>query len=151
MLKPRLAQTLALVSLLLALAGSGCAKQVFAAPPLATITPVHNLDLVQLENDYVRDQPAADRLYAGQRWFFGTLRADQVVNSYFAVNTNEDYVQAGIVFFKPRASADIKGIIQGTTFQVIGDVQGYGAGRIVVTNCWFQVVSGGRTSTGGGY
>jgi hypothetical protein len=151
MTKLHLALTLALFGLLFGLAGAGCASRVFAAPPPATITPVQTLDLVQLENDYVRDPGAADRLYAGQRWFFGLLRADQVVNSYFAVNTNEDYVQSGIVFFKPRASADIKGIIQGTTFQVSGDVQGYSAGRIVVTNCWFQVVSGGRTSTGGGY
>jgi hypothetical protein len=151
MSKPRLAMTLALSGLLLALAGGGCASQVFAAPPPATITPFHTLELVQLENDYVHDQAAADRLYLGQRWFFGLLRADQVVNSYFAVNTNEDYVQTGIVLFKPRASADIKGIIQGTTFQVAGDVQGYANGHISVINCWFQVVSGGRTSVGGGY
>ncbi len=152
MRKSRPVLILALLGLLLlALAGSGCASRVFAAPPAPTLTPFRTADLVQMENDYVQNQAAADRTYTGQRYYFGLLRAEQVVNSFIAVSGNEDYVQVGIVFFKARASADVRSIIQGTLFEVSGNVQGYSNGRIVVTDCWFRVVSGGRATTPGGY
>ena len=77
------------------------------------------------------------------------MRAEQNT-SIFGVGGSEDYVLVEKVKFIARASYDIKGIIQGTVFEVIGDVQGMQSGYIIVKNCWFHIQSGGATFPSGG-
>jgi len=128
---------------------SGCTAQSFAAPPASLPMLVPQIDVYQLQLDYSQDIGVANNLYAGKRFYFGTVRADYV-SSIFDVRGSEDFVIVNNIKFKPRASADMRGIIQGTVFEVIGDVQGVQSNYVVVTNCWFRVQSGGSAYTGGG-
>jgi hypothetical protein len=128
---------------------SSCAVKGFTPPLTFYVTPSLQLDLYQLRLDYYKNATAADTAYSGKRYYFGLVRADQV-SSIFDVRNSEDYILVDNVKFKPRATADMKGIIQGTVFEVIGDVQGIQSGYIVVNNCWFRIQSGGATFPSGG-
>jgi hypothetical protein len=128
-----------------------CTTESSIPPAVMTISPNYVVSINQLMADYTKDRAAADAVYAGRRYDFGQVRADWVNNSYFAgQKSSEDYILVEDVMFKPYNSADMKGIIQGTIFEVVGDVQGYQSGYIVVDNCWFHVISGGRPSTDSG-
>ncbi len=129
---------------------AGCAEKTFTAPYTTYATMSQKLGLYQLEMAYYTDAKAADASYAGKRYDFGLIQADIANRGVFDVHESEDYVLSGNVKFKPRASADMKGIIQGTVIQVIGDVEGVISGYIVVDHCWFLVASGGGASSGGG-
>jgi len=141
----------AAITILLSLGAiaSGCADGSFAAPPASAPALISQLDIYQLQLDYSRDVAAADRVYLGKTFYFGAVRADYV-SSIFDVRGNENYVIVNNVKFRPRASGDMKGIIQGTTFDVFGDVQGVQSGYVVVNNCWFTIQSGGASYGGGG-
>jgi hypothetical protein len=128
---------------------SSCADKSFTPPLTFYVTPSLQVDLYQLRLDYYNNAAAADTAYSGKRYYFGLVRADQV-SSIFDVRNSEDYILVDNVKFKPRATADMRGIIQGTVFEVIGDVQGMQSGCIVVNNCWFRIQSGGATFPSGG-
>ncbi|RJO61375.1 MAG: hypothetical protein C4542_06355 [Dehalococcoidia bacterium] len=128
---------------------SGCADQSFIPPATFYATLSQQIDLYDLQMAYYEDAAAADTIYLGKRYYFGLVRADQTT-SIFAVRGSDDYVLVENVKFVPRASYDMKGIIQGTIFEVIGDVQGVQSGYIIVKNCWFRIQSGGATYSGGG-
>jgi hypothetical protein len=129
---------------------AGCAEKTFTPPYTTYATMSQKLGLYQLEMAYYKDATAADAAYSGKRYDFGLIQADIANRGVFDVHESEDYVLAGNVKFKPRATADMKGIIQGTVVQVIGDVEGVISGYIVVDHCWFSVESGGAASSGGG-
>lgn len=128
---------------------SSCNAQSFAAPPASLPVLVTQMDVYQLQLDYSQDVGAANNMYGGKRFYFGAVRADYI-SSIFDVRGTEDFVIVNNIKFKPRASADMKGIIQGTVFEVIGDIRGVQSNYVVVTNCWFRVQSGGSAYTGGG-
>ena len=137
--------------LCLMIALSGCTGAAFSAPPTIPPTLFRQVDLYQLQLDYYQDAAKADATYAGKRFYFGLLRAEHVT-SIFDVHGFEDYVTVGNVKFKPNTSADIRGIIQGTLFEVSGDIQGVQGEYIVVTSCQFNIRSGGSSfPTGGAY
>ena len=125
---------------------SGCANKVFASPSPIEVSPIIQLDIYQLQLDYSRDAAAADAIYSGKRCYFGPVRAEQVTSIFDVRGSSEDYVLVNSIKFKPVASADIGGIIQGTVFEVIGDVQGVQSGYVIVKNCWIRIVSGGRAN-----
>jgi hypothetical protein len=128
---------------------SSCADKTFV-PPFTSYAPLsQQIDRYQLQMAYYRDAAAADAIYSGKRYYFGLVRAEQTT-SIFGVRGSEDYVLVENVKFIARASYDIKGIIQGTVFEVIGDVQGMQSGYIIVKNCWFRIQSGGATFPSGG-
>jgi len=130
---------------------SGCTGAAFSAPPTIPTTQFRQVDLYQLQLDYYQNPAAADASYSGKRYYFGLLQAEHVT-SIFDVHGFENYVMVGNVKFKPNASADIRGIIQGTLFEVSGDIQGVQDGYIVVTGCQFTIRSGGSSfPTGGAY
>ena len=128
---------------------SSCTQESFAAPPASYVAAIPQVDLYQLQLDYSRDPGASSALYEGKRFYFGQVRAEQV-SSIFDVHSSENYILVNNVKFKPQASADMKGIIQGTLFEVVGDVLGVQSNYVVVVNCWFRVVSGGGTFGTGG-
>ena len=126
-----------------------CSRAAFAVPPAVALEQVDRVSIAGIEADFAASQSQAASTYFGHRYYFGRVRADQVIYSYFAVKSDFDYVQAGSVIFKPRMTSDMKGLIQGSIFEVTGDVEGYKDGKVIVANCWFQLISGGRTN--GGY
>jgi len=141
----------ALISLVLCITAvlSSCADQSFTPPATFYATLSQQIDLYDLQLAYYKDAAAANTMYLGKRYYFGLVRAEQTT-SIFGVRGSDDYVLVENVKFVPRASYDMKGIIQGTIFEVIGDVQGVQSGYIMVKNCWFRIQSGGSTYTGGG-
>lgn len=128
---------------------SGCADRSFIPPATFYATLGQQIDIYDLQLAYYKDAAAADAMYLGKRYYFGLMRAEQVT-SIFGVRGSDDYVLVENVKFVPRASYDMKGIIQGTIFEVIGDIQGIQSGYIMVKNCWFRIQSGGATYSGGG-
>jgi hypothetical protein len=137
------------IMLVVSVLTGACSRAAFAVPPAMTIDQVGRASIAQLEADFASNESQAASTYLGHRYYFGQVRADQVIYSYFAVKSDFDYVQAGDVIFKPRMTSDMKGLIQGSIFEVTGDIEAYSDGKVIVGNCWFQLVSGGRTS--GGY
>ena len=125
---------------------AGCANSVFASPPPIKVTQLIQTDIYQLQLDYSRDIAAADAFYSGKRCYFGLVTAEQVTSIFDVRGSSEDYVLVNSIKFKPVASADIRSIIQGTVFEVIGDVQGVQSGYVIVKNCWIRIVSGGRAN-----
>ncbi len=145
----KLALAIAPLMLSLGLILSGCARESFAAPPASYVAHIPVVDIYQLQLDYSINPAAADTLYHGKRFYFGEVRAEQV-SSIFDVHSSENYILVNNVKFKPQASADMKGIIQGTAFEVVGDVLGVESNYVIVGNCWFRIVSGGGIFGGGG-
>jgi hypothetical protein len=141
----------ALISLVFCITAilSSCADQSITPPFTFYATLSQQIDLYDLQMAYYKDAVAADTMYLGKRYYFGLVRAEQTT-SIFGVRGSEDYVLVENVKFVPSASYDMKGIIQGTIFEVIGDVQGVQSGYIMVKNCWFRIQSGGSIYTGGG-
>ncbi len=141
----------ALIPVVICITGilSSCSDKSFVPPFTFYATLSQQIGLYQLEMAYYKDAAAADAMYSGKRYYFGLVRAEQTA-SIFDVRGSEDYVLVDKVKFMPRASYDMRGIIQWTTFEVIGDIQGIQSGYIVVTNCWFRIQSGGATYASGG-
>ncbi len=130
---------------------SSCTDASFTPPFTYYAKPFYEIAIYQLQLDYYNNVSAADAIYNGKRYYFGLVRAEQTT-SIFAVHGSEDYVLAGNVKFVAHSSFDMKGIIQGTVFEVIGDIAGVQSGYIIVKNCWFRIQSGGAaTSAGGAY
>jgi hypothetical protein len=144
----RIGATLSIALFIMAAAG-GCANAAFSPPPALSATQFLQADLYQLQLDYYQNPVAADALYLGKIYYFGAVRAEQVT-SIFDVHGSEDYVLSGNVKFKPLASKDMKGIIQGTWFEVSGTIRGVEAGYIVVSECWYKIQSGGASYQPGG-
>jgi hypothetical protein len=128
---------------------SSCSDTRFSPPFTFYATLSQNIDIYDLQMAYYKDGVTADKMYLGKRYYFGLVRAEQTT-SIFAVKDSKDYVLVGNVKFIPRASYDMKGIIQGTVFEVVGDVDGVEAGYVMVRNCWFRIQSGGATYPSGG-
>ena len=128
---------------------SSCSDKSLIPPLTYNVTLSQQINLYDLQMAYYKDATAADVIYSGNRYYFGLVRAEQTT-SIFGVGGSEDYVLVEKVKFIARASYDIKGIIQGTVFEVIGDVQGMQSDYIIVKNCWFRIQSGGATFPSGG-
>ncbi len=66
-------------------------------------------------------------------------------------NDPQAYFLAGGIFFKPRFGPDLDGLAEGSLVDIVGAVESYSFGVLVVGDCWVKVVGGVTTRASTGY
>ena len=131
---------LALISL--SVNTSGCARAVFMAPtPLQIEKAPQPMTVATIEKDYSVDSDAANALYAGQSFYFKQVKVDIANRIGNAARATEDSVIVGKIKFVPTFPSDMEGITEGAMIDVIGRVQGYLWGYVVITDCWISLTA----------
>jgi hypothetical protein len=127
----------------------GCADKSFTPPCVLSLLPAPtNIIPESLATDYFNEPEKSSIEYSGRRFNFGALRVESVSKTTHPLRLLEDFILVGNIKFRPRYSSDMDHIIEGTVLEIIGTVQGLQYGYVLVTDCWFSVVSGEGVTPG---
>ncbi len=103
----------------------------------------------QLVAAYQNDPAAAMQAYQGKRLAFSAVPVETL--KPMTRNDPQAYFTAGGIFFKPRYGPDLDSLAEGSLVDVVGRVESYSFGVMVVGDCWVKVVGGVTTRAGSGY
>jgi len=141
------------ISIIIIMAGSfGCSRASFNPPKASDLaqsqTPVLESAVVVLD-EFNADAAKARVIYEGKRLYFKGIIVD--VCKPTTRNDPDAYFVSDGVIFKPRYSADLDIVVEGTLLDVVGEVRGYMAGVLVIGDCWLKIVGGATGTLSAGY
>ena len=132
------------LAIVLSLSISGCTTTKLVTPYALNIdqAPVP-MTVSQIESDFLADPEKAAAVYAGHTMYFKRVTVDIANRIGNAARSTEDSIVVSKIKFVPRYPADMEGITEGAVLDVIGRVQGYLWGYIVIIDCWINLTTVG--------
>ena len=139
----KLVRFLPLFFILVLLAGSTACSKAFAAPPAANLQqspPIVNAQ--DLVSAYTQNPVEAAARYKDQRVYLTDLTVTLIARRGDAIRAPDNSVVAGLLRFTPRYTEYLNNVVEGTTIEVVGKVQGISWGYLVITDCWIHILGG---------
>jgi hypothetical protein len=126
---------------------SGCAgndSAVLTFPAFeAPLPPPVEVTVDQLYQEYMTDETAAKAKYKGKRLLFTNVEVEEI--NRISVNSATppiNYIVNHSVEFLPRYATDFDYILVGFVVDIVGDCQGLSWGRVLINDCWINIVEG---------
>jgi len=140
-LKP--VKLLVILSCLALLVGSTACAKSFAAPPAAYLQQSPAIVSAQeLVAAYTQNPAAAAAQYKDQRIYLTDLTVTLIARRGDAIRAPDNSIVAGTLRFVPRYTEYLNNVVEGTSIEVVGKVQGIAWGYLVVTDCWIHILGG---------